>query len=124
MSTTKRKHVVIAAVIAVLSLALADCSRVEVSIIVPDGAQAGELVGMESCTYEAEKIEYAADCGTLVVPENRSDPDSRLIALPVTRIRATGSDPTEPIFWLTGGPGASKWKLRHPDGDVLRVAVS
>ena len=29
---------------------------------------------------------YAADCGTLVVPENRHDRESRLIALPVTRI--------------------------------------
>ena len=34
-----------------------------------------------------------ADCGTLVVPENRHDPSSRLIALPVTRIKARAGQP-------------------------------
>ncbi len=30
------------------------------------GAQAGNLVGLEACTYEANDVEYAADCGTRV----------------------------------------------------------
>jgi pimeloyl-ACP methyl ester carboxylesterase len=118
MSTTKRKHVVIAVIIAVLSMAVVGCGKKETPITIPEGAQAGELVGMESCTYEAKDIEYAADCGTLVVPENRSDPDSRLIVLPVTRILATGSNPTEPIFWLTGGPGSSNMKF-SPFEEIL-----
>ena len=42
-------------------------------LTVPEGAQAGDLVDLMSCTYEAKKVEYAADCGTLVVPENRSN---------------------------------------------------
>jgi len=75
-------------------------------ITVPTGAQAGDLT-MEPCTHEARDVEYAADCGTLVVSENRSEPTSRLIALPVTRIRATGSNPAEPIFRLGGGIGAA-----------------
>jgi pimeloyl-ACP methyl ester carboxylesterase len=70
-------------------------------------------VGLEPCTYEANKVEYDADCGTLVVPENRSDPDSRLIALPVIRVRATGEDPAEAIFYLTGGPGGSNLHFQH-----------
>ena len=37
--------------------------------------------------------------------ENRADPQSRLIALPVTRIRARSDHPREPIFILQGGPG-------------------
>ncbi len=73
---------------------------------VPPGAGPGEL-SLESCTYEAEGAVYAAECGTFVVPENRSDPDSRPIALPVTRVHATGADPREPIFYLAGGPGSS-----------------
>jgi pimeloyl-ACP methyl ester carboxylesterase len=52
-------------------------------------------------------VKYTADCGTLVVSENRSNPNSRLIALPVIRIHSTGNHPTEPIFRLTGGPGRS-----------------
>ena len=46
-----------------------------------------------------------ADCGTLVVPENRASSKSRLIALPVTRILARSSHPLAPIFHLNGGPG-------------------
>jgi pimeloyl-ACP methyl ester carboxylesterase len=116
-------HVIIAVLAALL---LAACGPSEAPITVPAGAQAGDLVGLESCTYEAKDAEYAADCGTLVVPENRADPASRLIALPVTRIQATGSNPTEPIFWLTGGPGASNMLLNPPpeaieDHDMVMV---
>ena len=39
------------------------------------------------------------------MPENRADPQSRLIAVPVTRIRARSAHPGEPIFRLEGGPG-------------------
>jgi pimeloyl-ACP methyl ester carboxylesterase len=73
-------------------------------VVVPDGARAGDLV-LEPCTYDTEDGSYDADCGTLVVPENRADPGSRVIALPVTRIRATSDHPAEPIFRLQGGPG-------------------
>ena len=60
---------------------------------------------MHPCTYPTENGAYRADCGTLVVPENRADPRSRLIALPVTRILARSSHPLAPIFHLNGGPG-------------------
>ena len=90
------------------ALLLAGCGAKETApLAVPDGAQAGDLAGLESCTYEAQDAKYVADCGTLVVPENRADPNSRLIALPVIRVRATGSNPAEPIFWFEGGPGYS-----------------
>ena len=56
-------------------------------VSVPSGAHAGTLI-LKPCTYGTERGSYRADCGTLVVPENRADPQSRLIALPVTRIRA------------------------------------
>jgi pimeloyl-ACP methyl ester carboxylesterase len=75
-------------------------------VSVPPGAHAGDL-GLSPCTYAAEGATYVADCGTLVVPENRSDPGSRLIALPVTRIRAISVDAGLPIFRLQGGPGLS-----------------
>ena len=54
------------------------------AVSVPAGAHAGQLT-LKNCTYTTEKGAYAADCGTLVVPENRADPHSRLIALPVIR---------------------------------------
>jgi len=75
----------------------------DASVSVPNGAQAGDLT-LESCTYATEDGSYAADCGTLVVPENRANPQSQLIALPVTRIHAKSDHPAEPIFRLEGGP--------------------
>ena len=82
------------------------CSAPEApALTVPEGAQAGQLVGMKPCTYKANDVEYAADCGILIVPENRTAPNSSLLALPITRVRATGTSPTEPIFVLPGGPG-------------------
>ncbi len=74
------------------------------TVSVPKGAHAGQLT-LHDCTYGTEQGSYAADCGTLVVPENRADPQSRLIAVPVTRIRARSAHPAEPIFRLEGGPG-------------------
>ena len=91
----------------------------------PAGAHAGQLT-LKNCTYNTEKGAYAADCGTLVVPENRADPHSRLIALPVIRIRAHSAHPGDPIFRLQGGPGkpnmsfadASRFTANH---DVVLV---
>ncbi|MGH3337577.1 MAG: hypothetical protein ACRDPL_01925, partial [Propionibacteriaceae bacterium] len=69
------------------------------SISVPEGAKAGDLI-LEPCDYPTEIGNYAAECGTLVVPETRADPQSRLIALPITRILAKSEHPREPIFVL------------------------
>ncbi len=86
----------------------------EAPLTVPAGAQSGDLTSLVPCTYVTGEFEYAAECGTLVVPEKRGDPGSRLIALPVMRIPTTGNDSTEPIFWLNGGPGQSNMRFSHP----------
>ncbi|MGN9821364.1 alpha/beta hydrolase [Streptomyces sp. SD11] len=78
--------------------------RPEHLLSVPEGAAPGSLT-MRPCDYDTEGGTVAADCGTLAVPENRRDPESELIALPVTRVRATSANPAEPIFRLGGGPG-------------------
>src|SRR5207247_3055491 len=62
--------------------------------------------------YATEKGSYRADCGTLVVPENRADPQSRLIALPVTRIRARSASPDVALFRLQGGPGKTNMQFK------------
>jgi pimeloyl-ACP methyl ester carboxylesterase len=111
--------------LAVLALGYLRFARAASSVSVPKGAHAGQLV-LHSCRYGTERGSYAADCGTLVVPENRADPRSRLIALPVTRIRARSASPGVPIFRLEGGPGltnmefgkASRFAGRH---DVVLV---
>jgi pimeloyl-ACP methyl ester carboxylesterase len=80
------------------------------AVSVPAGAAAGDLT-LDPCEYGTQDGAYAADCGTLVVPENRADPRSRLIALPVTRIRALTSHPREPLFRLEGGPGITNMQF-------------
>jgi hypothetical protein len=77
---------------------------------------AADLVDLKPCKYKAGEIEYAADCGTLVVPENRSASDSRLIALPVIRIRALNGGSAEPIFFLLGGPGKTNLDFKDLAG--------
>ena len=95
------------------------------SVSVPEGAKAGDL-SLETCEYATENGSYAADCGTLVVPENRNDPNSRLIALPVTRIKAKSDRPAEPLFRLQGGPGVTNMQFKMAsrfagDRDVVLV---
>jgi pimeloyl-ACP methyl ester carboxylesterase len=86
------------------------------TVSVSQGAHAGQLT-MHPCTYPTENGGYRADCGTLVVPENRANPRSRLIALPVTRILARSSHPLAPIFHLNGGPG--KTNMTFPQANRL-----
>lgn len=94
-------------------------------VSVPAGAMAGDL-RLEDCDYATEKGSYEADCGTLVVSENRHRADSRLIALPVTRIRARSAHPKEAIFRLEGGPGLTNMQFENAsrfadDHDVVLV---
>ncbi len=90
---------------------LVACGEKEEPHSIPAGAQAGDLVDMQSCIHEIDNIEYAADCATLFVPENRNDPQSRLISVPIKRIQSTGSSPAEPIFRFAGGPGVSNMRF-------------
>ena len=109
----------------VLGLAYLRFGRDSDAVSVPNGAVAGDLI-LDRCDYETENGSYEADCGTLVVPENRADPQSRLIALPVTRIRARSEHPGEPIFRLQGGPGKTNMQFENAsrfaeDRDVVLV---
>jgi pimeloyl-ACP methyl ester carboxylesterase len=109
--------------IALLTLGLGylHFSGASASVKVPSGAHAGQLT-LKHCTY----VNEPADCGTLVVRENRHNPRSRLIALPITRVQAHTSRPGAPIFRLQGGPGvtnmdfpdAKRFTARH---DVVLV---
>lgn len=48
-----------------------------------------------------------AQRGSFMVPENRSDPDSRMIRIEYVRFPATGNVSGSPIVYLSGGPGGS-----------------
>jgi pimeloyl-ACP methyl ester carboxylesterase len=106
-----RKRLTLARVVAIIVIVLAAGALValrfsggETAVSVPRGAHAGQVF-LHSCTYSTDDGSYPAECGTLVVPENRQDPASRLIALPVIRVRARSAHPGAPIFYMVGGPG-------------------
>ncbi len=54
---------------------------------------------------KGEKVD--AELGILLVPENRSDPQSNLIELAFVRFKSTAKNPGPPIVYLAGGPGGS-----------------
>jgi pimeloyl-ACP methyl ester carboxylesterase len=95
---------------AALGLAYLHFATGKDSISIPSGARAGQLK-LHPCHYATEDGSYAADCGTLVVPENRHKAGSRLIALPVKRIHARSATPGVPIFRIQGGPGISNMEF-------------
>jgi pimeloyl-ACP methyl ester carboxylesterase len=109
-ATLPRVIALLLAVGTLLALAYPELSKAP-PLAVPPGTHAGQLINLKPCTFPTEDGGYAADCGTVVVPENRSNPRSRLIALPVTRIRARSPHPLEPIFYFNGGPGQSNMKF-------------
>lgn len=84
---------------------------------IPAGAQPGQLTPMEACEYQPldGKTRYAAECGTLYVPERWDVPGSRLLAQPVVRIPARSPAPAEAVFYLQGGPGQSNFSWAPPD---------
>src|SRR5438105_3059995 len=116
-------RIVALALISLTTLALAylHSSAGNDSVSVPSGARAGELK-LHPCHYATENGSYRADCGTLVVRENRHDPQSRLIALPVKRVRARFANPGAPIFRLQGGPGISN--MTFPDASTTSTPLA
>lgn len=71
------------------------------------GQQAGDLK-IEPYVFENSKKEkLAAEFGRLSVPENRNNPQSRLIELAFVRFKSTSPNPGSPIIYLAGGPGGS-----------------
>ena len=66
------------------------------------------VLKLKPYTFEnnkGEKVE--SEFGTLLVPENRSNPQSNLIELAFVRFKSTAKTPGPPIVYLAGGPGGS-----------------
>ncbi len=69
--------------------------------------KAGDLKLKPYVFEYGDKGKMDAEFGTLLVPENRSNPDSNLIELAFIRFKSTSSNPGPPIVYLAGGPGGS-----------------
>lgn len=68
----------------------------------------GAALHLDACQLGApgSPARLAARCGTWSVPEDRSHPDGRKIALRVAVVPAVSREPApDPLVFLTGGPG-------------------
>ena len=63
--------------------------------------------GETEVLFENDGQKVQAFEGSIEVPENRNNPDSRLIPLHYLRFPASGKHPGSPIIYLAGGPGGS-----------------
>ncbi|MDH3698790.1 MAG: alpha/beta hydrolase [Flavobacteriaceae bacterium] len=96
-------------------LTIACKDEVKIDHSISAGSVAGDIVKVTTTLTEEEDrtIEY----WKLIVPENRSDANTRLISLPVKIIRSSSESPSEPLFYLSGGPGGSN--LSHKPHDKI-----
>ena len=61
--------------------------------------------------------------GSFQVPENRTNPDSRMLTLKYVRFAATGDTPGAPIVYLAGGPGGAGIRTAKYDRFPLFMAM-
>lgn len=77
------------------------------------------------CPFSFDYEPGEMTCGFIEVPENRSDPDTRVIQLLFVKIASTAEEETEvradPVIYLTGGPGVmlETYADRLREHDVL-----
>src|SRR5688572_973707 len=79
-------------------------------------------LSLTPCTLPGVDASANAQCGTLMVPENRTTNRGRTIGLRVVVLPATGPQRApDPVFFIAGGPGSSivaeaGFLARHPSG--------
>ncbi len=113
--------VMLVALLAIASAALAYLNSTASAAAASEGP-----LSWEPCEAKAGGDKVPAECATISVPENRQDPGSRQISIPVIRIKATGADLAEPVFRFEGGPGKTNQEFDSPAGllerhDVVQV---
>lgn len=67
-------------------------------------------IALEDCVLRSPGVQLQVDakCGSLTVPENPADPESRPIELNIAVVEAIKRSPEpDPLFILVGGPGQS-----------------
>ena len=84
------------------------CSTLALAACALEASEPNAPTNETAITFEAASGDTAeAQRGFLMVPENRSDPESRMIRLEYVRFPATGETAGAPIVYLAGGPGGS-----------------
>ena len=80
--------------------------------------KAGDLK-VEPYVFEAGGEKVDAELGRLVVPENRTNPGSRLIEVAFVRFKSTSQNPGPPIIYLwIGHWGGARYTVPAVHGDA------
>lgn len=103
----------LARALAPLALLLIACGGRPASTITSHEATA-EDPKYEACELVTQTGTLEAECGTLVVPEDRGAPEGARLRLPMQRKRATERAGGVPLFYLGDGPGVSNFQLWVP----------
>ncbi len=86
----------------------------------------------EAVEFELQSGEtISAERGVILVPENRSNPDARMIPIRFLRFKSRTEQPASPIIYLAGGPGGSgtgaargeRWAMFDRLRDVADVII-
>ena len=85
---------------------------------IPPEAKSGNLTEFNNCNTEEDG--RTVECATIAVSENRPDPNSRLISLPIKIVRSFSKPPDEAVFHLAGGPAASNLSS-WPHDNILQT---
>ena len=87
---------------------------------------------LEPYTFEVEVTQtIEAEQGEIMVPENRSDPSSRMFPVRFVRLESRAEVPGAPIVYLAGGPGGAgtaamrgqRWLLFDRLRDIADVII-
>jgi alkaline phosphatase D len=93
---------------AVRDLFVTSTYTIENGVLTP-GPREEVVPRYEPTTCKHELLpDSTTECGYLIVPENRNDPDSREIKVYIGNFRNPNGDTgTEPLIYLIGGPGSA-----------------
>lgn len=95
----------------VVFIVFTSCIRKET---IPPGTKEGDI-SLKKSVFKTRTSTFASEFGTLFIRENRGAGEPRLISLPVIRIPSINKNPSEPIFYLAGGPGQTNMTFKPPD---------
>lgn len=76
-----------------------------------------ERISLKDTSYiSSSGKQVDAQKGSLLVPENRENPNSENIPVYFIRLKSTNENPQAPLIYLEGGPGSScTWQAAYPE---------
>ncbi|HEV7545828.1 MAG TPA: hypothetical protein VGO42_14830, partial [Reyranella sp.] len=87
-------------------------------LVLAGSASAAPRLERERCTFKPPRGDRV-ECFTLIVPENREQPEGREVRLKVAVLKAKRTAGAEPMFYLSGGPGDAPLVASSPGADAL-----